>query len=386
MNKILRLLPLALGCLLFTACGDDEDYSAVPQSTINVLSAETEFSAPASTGKVELDCTPIAAYSDEPSWLTVSIDGNTVNLATTENPSRQSRNAKLVVKKAEADSVVMNVYQQGVVFVLDIGNVIAVSSDEAQSLSYPAKTNIGVTILSAPDWVNVSVTDDSFNIDLTENNTGHLRSSFVKYKAGEVVDSIKVTQYDFDKDIAGDYYFLFYNTSSRRWSYFNSTLTENTLTLSDLGLTFAVTFDEETASINMTSGQYLGQYAGYYVYGEFCDSEGGFYYGGTTGTADLEFLYDEETDVTYGYFEGYAYNNSSYTEYLYAICLYAYSLDSPSSSTRLGTLTYMPSPQLEKKATTAGARAKALNGKAQKATAEDLLKLNAFDNFVFPMK
>ena len=98
---------------LMASCSSDSDYQAVAESTINVLSAQTSLGPNASEGEVTVDCTPAKAYTDEPSWLSASIEGSTVKLAALANDSRQSRNAKLVIKKTEADSVVINVSQYG---------------------------------------------------------------------------------------------------------------------------------------------------------------------------------------------------------------------------------------------------------------------------------
>lgn len=100
---------------LMASCSSDSDYQAVAESTINVLSAQTSLGPNASEGEVTVDCTPAEAYTDEPSWLSASIEGSTVKLAALANDSRQSRNAKLVIKKTEADSVVINVSQYGLV-------------------------------------------------------------------------------------------------------------------------------------------------------------------------------------------------------------------------------------------------------------------------------
>lgn len=337
---------------LVASCSNDNDYHAVAESTINVLSAKTSLGPNDSEGAVTVDCTPVQAYTDEPTWLTTTVDGNTVKLAALANDSRQSRNAKLVIKKAANDSIVLNVSQYGLILTVDNADIVQ-SNDGAGSYTKKCSCNTAVEITYAPDWATATVdaNEGTMSVDLDANNTGHFRADYIKYKAAGVRDSFIVKQYDFDADIAGNYIFA-YNTLNDsmkvEFKTVHATLSRSGLsvTFPDYGkYTFPVIVNDSIGAVQIKSNQNIGRFGKYYVYNAFIDMEGDYYYGTQSGLITAPFKYSEEYG-TYGFFSGIAYDVYGKTGTFLSMILQVYKAKNPSQSNYMTNLFWIASPYM----------------------------------------
>ncbi len=274
-QKTILSLTLAVACLSLSSCGDDNMESPLAMSTINVLSAKTSLGALAEEGSVVVDCTPVAAYTNSTDWLTVSTNGNTVNFSATQNSSIESRNAKLVIKKSANDSILVNVSQQGLVFVIK-GEDLKLTSDDAYTAVYDMNTTIEPQVLSCPDWVKATVSGSSFTLDVEKNETGSLRSGYVKLGYADFADSILVTQYEYAKDVEGSYTFSYYDKGEEEDVDLAATLKGDSLIMNVAGYTMVVpvTFDSDNYALNIQSGQFLGNVGNNYAYMLFLDKDG----------------------------------------------------------------------------------------------------------------
>lgn len=353
MKKHIIIGMAALG--LMASCSSDNDYQAVAESTINVTKAETSLGPNASEGLVTVDCVPVAAYTDEPTWLTATIDGNNVRLTSEANDSRQSRNAKLVIKKAANDSIVLNVSQYGLVLTVDNADIVQPNDNEG-SYTKECSCNTAVEVTYAPDWAKATVdnTQGTMSVELSANTTGHFRADYIKYKAAGVRDSFIVKQYDFDNDIAGSYVFA-YNTFDEDdetkvvLKTVHATLSSTALTVPEWGYTFPVTVNDSIGAVQIKSNQNIGRFGKYYVYNTFIDTEGRYYYGTTSGLITAPFKYSEEYG-TYGFFSGTAYSVNTGsgidTGTFLSMILQVYKAKSPSKSNYLSDLFWIASPFL----------------------------------------
>ncbi len=353
---------------LVASCSKDNDYHAVAESTINVLSAQTSLGPNDSEGAVKVDCTPVQAYTDEPEWLSATVDGNTVKLAAIANDSRQSRNAKLVIKKAANDSIVLNVSQLGLVLTVDNSDFV-LSTDRAGATLKECSCNTAVEITYAPEWATVTVdaAQGTMDVELSANTSGHFRADYIKYRAAGVRDSFIVKQYDFDKDIAGEYV-LAYNTFTEdrqvELRTVHATLSRDGLSISvpDYGdYTFPVIVNDSIGAVQIRSNQNIGRFGKYYVYNAFIDTNGGYYYGTQSGLITAPFKYSEEYGH-YGFFSGVAYDLYGESGTFLSMILQVYKTNSPSKSNYMTDLFWMASPYLlqrpkdEAAAQTLGAR------------------------------
>lgn len=355
MKKIYSLVMLAAVCLGMASCSDDKG-EATALSTIKVLSAETSFESVADTGKVVLDCTPVKAYVEEADkdWLDVKIDQNTVNLYAKQNGASESRNTLLTIKKNDNDSIQLNVDQKGLVFIVDGKSDIVLYDDEAHEYSYDVQSAVAGTILSAPEWVDATMTKEKINVKVSANNDGHMRAGYVKYNCGSIVDSIKVSQYDFDKDIKGNYMLLIgYDESSNGYqSYLPVVMSESQMSFSfaygtaTINAAFNTSFDRDAVSFSIASGQTVGLLKKgaktTYFHSFFAtannatanrqDSNGNLIFGDESGLITAAMSYDKVRG-THGIFSGDAYNSGGYQGDFAKILIGAFTNSIPYQST-----------------------------------------------------
>ena len=191
MKKLYGYLLIAAGFLTIVSCDKDSDYEA-PVSSINVVSAETYLSAAGETKSIVLDNTPASVYAQD-AWLTVTNEGNKVNLTAEANTSIQSRNTEVVVKSTAGDSIMVTVSQGGSVFELKDKSDLF-SPDTEVTKTYSVMSNLPITCTPTVDWLTVTNTSNSFTVSATANTTGKPRVGYVKVASGSFVDSIKVLQ------------------------------------------------------------------------------------------------------------------------------------------------------------------------------------------------
>lgn len=351
MKKSIYIIGMAAMGLM-ASCSSDSDYQAVAESTINVLSAQTMLGPNDSEGAVTVDCTPMKAYTDEPSWLSTSIEGSTVKLAAIANDSRQSRNAKLVIKKTETDSVVINVSQYGLVLEMNNANMIY-SNNQPVEFTKTYRSNTDMKVIYAPEWAKASVDTNSkeLKVSLSENTTGHLRADYIKYQVAAVTDSFVVKQFDFDKDIAGKYFFTYHDFNEDdklEQQTVHATLSRTELSIPELGLVFPITVNEATGSVETRSSQCLGKVGKYFIYDTFLDEEGAYYMGSESGVISATFKYSEQYG-TYGFFGGTAYNVNNESGNFLAMILQVFKAKSPSKSNYVLDQGWMIQPYFQKK-------------------------------------
>ena len=213
MKKIFNLILCALCVLSYTSCNDDEGIEYTQVSPIKIISRDVNFPASASQGSIVVDAPgEFTVSKTDQGWCTTTISGSTIQVSVEENLGLESRNSMLTIRCGN-DTTSIAVIQSGVIFDLSAGSQILLGN-EAKTYSYDIKCNTDLTLTPSDEWISVSVEEDKMNITLTENNTGHVRRGSIAYKAGTNEDKITITQYDFEKDIAGEYMFLFTNAES----------------------------------------------------------------------------------------------------------------------------------------------------------------------------
>lgn len=338
MKKLYSLMILAAFCLGLASCSDDKG-EPTQLSTIQVLAAETSFESAPSTGKVVVDCNPVKAYVDaaDQNWLDVKIDQNTVLLSINRNSSTESRNALLTIKKNDNDSVMLNIAQKGMIFSVEGKTDILQHNDRVGEYSFKVSSEILPQIISTPNWIEANMTNEKLSVKVLENNEGHIREGYVKYACGNIKDSIKITQFEFEKDLLGNYelwtgYDEKTDLCEHKWPVTISATESGSITMNltteydnkTVNFQFPMTFDSDSLKFTMTSGQNLGSYLNkkkkrIYFFGIFGDTDGVYLQlqdeknnillTDNTGTISA-MMKHENGKGTYGTFSGLAYNNS----------------------------------------------------------------------------
>jgi len=293
MKKYILLAALVLAG--FTACSEDEDWGMDGEKLIQVTKSDVLFQAAAGTGTVVFNATGQVTAETDRDWCTATIDGNTVNVSVTENGNLEGRSSQLILR-CGSDSVHVTVQQIGLVFQLSAGSEIVTSSDEVHSLTYEMTANVPLTFESDEDWFSVVSDEEHLTVSFKENTNGHARMGTLKYSSDTFSGLLKVTQYDFEKDIAGPCYLTFY-TQEGEFQAMNAVLSQTELVLPDFGWTIPVTFEQEKARFVMYNARRMGEYQGYDVYNTVEGS--GYYTWSSTVYMLFPLNYDAESGITF---------------------------------------------------------------------------------------
>lgn len=350
MKRIFNLILCALCVISYTSCNDDEGIEYTQVSPIKIISRDVNFPASASQGSIVVDAPGAFTVStSDQGWCTTTVSGSTIQVSVEENLGLESRNSMLTIR-CGTDTTSIAVIQAGVIFDLGAGSRIWVN-DEAKTYSYDIKCNTELTLTPSEDWISVSVEEGKMNVTLTENKTGHVRKGNIAYKAGTNEDQILITQYDFEKDIAGAYMFLFTNPSTGELQYINATLSKTgnayALKLPDLEFTIPLTYNQATGDLILKAGQYMGDYGPYKIYTVLWDTNEGYLTWSTSASmsATFEYIVDEGVGYTIVPFED---DGSWGTYHPNTIRFEAFSSTSLSSSTRVDALLSLGAPYLQR--------------------------------------
>lgn len=350
MKRIFNLILCALCVISYTSCNDDEGIEYTQVSPIKIISRDVTFPASASQGSIVVDAPGEFTISKtDQGWCTTTISGSTIQVNVEENLGLESRNSMLTIRCGN-DTTSIAIIQSGVIFDLSAGSQILMG-DEAKTYSYDIKCNTDLTLTPSDEWISVNVEEDKMNITLTENNTGHLRRGSIAYKAGTNEDKIIITQYDFEKDIAGEYMLLFTDAETGALKYLDATLSKAgnaySIELTGLGFSIPVTYNQASGDLIIKAGQYIGDYASYKIHTMLWDTTAGYVTWSTSASMSATFEYAEEEGV--GYTIAPFKDNGSWVGYHPdAICLEAFSSTSPSQDTDVASLLDLIHPYLQK--------------------------------------
>ncbi len=311
MKKTYIALMAALAApLFFAACDEDCSDMAAPETTIKVSKAQTSLEATNGEGFVTIDAPIATAYTNHSEWLSLSVSGQTVSLSASDNDDPQSRNAILVVKKTESDSIVVNISQLGLIFVVENDDII-LSSDDAAEVSFSVSSTRDVTIADAPDWAEAVVEGGKVKVSVSENTTGSRRIGYVTVAAGAYTEKVLISQFEFAKDVVGSYTLEYYDIDLEDYTSTSANITTDGLYVAEIGLTLPVKFDASSFALKLTSGSQIGTYGGKTAFLVFTDASYNVSISGAaSGSVTAPLVTDSEGKTT-ATFAGTAYTSGS---------------------------------------------------------------------------
>ncbi len=365
MKKIFSLICMATFALSFVACSDDDEVGAEYNraSTISVVKSDVLFSASAGTGTVVVRAQGPISFESSSEWCkTTALNDSTLQVSVDDNENNSGRSSQITIKSG-VDSVNVTVQQQGFYLQSDMSTG-AVLGDEACREAYAFSTSGTPTIASTADWLSASVEGDSLVVTATGNETGHMRQGYIKYTFGSYKDSVQVTQYDFDKDLAGNYYFAYYNASGQLYALMGVLQQSEdgyVLSIPQLGFNIPVAFDAINHQLTISAGSYLGDYTYsgtvYPTYTILGSSEAGYLTWSKSVKYAATFEYDEEEGVTIAEFG----DVGSWQYVVDYLQFYLFKSNTLNSANRFGSIVTMYEPFLQKMDDSAGARKRSFN-------------------------
>lgn len=311
MKKIFLYVAILSCICLSTACSDDELVGSYNNtSQVEIVSSNVLFEARASEGQITFNAPGAVTVSSERDWCHATLSGQNVNISVDTNDGLQGRSS-LVTIKCGTDSANVVVQQKGVYFVFNDGNnSISADTDEATVREYAFSTNLDMEVTTECEWIKPSISDGVLTVNYDANNTGNVRRGIVTIKSGAFTTDIKVSQFDFDNDIAKHITKMEYRTSANLQSTSNiskadAEITKNTLTLKNVGgatYKVPVVFNTSECSFTIPAGQYIGtnvyNNTTYYLY--TCISNGSSRGWGSTYQLDGDVItVGDKTEVTF---------------------------------------------------------------------------------------
>lgn len=316
--KNIKGLIIAMACMggmsLYSCKDNPSDDEIQSNSQLKVVSVTgTTFKAAGGENTITVDH-PIASAYANVDWATVKADKgtNSVLVTAATNDSKQSRHATVVVKSSPADSVIVNIDQYGFVFSTSLPQTLLLS-DKAQAQTYTMEVDIPPTVASTADWLKATVNGDKLSLEATENATGHPRNATVTITTsnGSTYTS-NVTQAEFNKDIAGEYYLLDGDSLAAGITYgtmvdfrVNKTGAKE-LYFPQLALSLSVAWNDATSTLTMAGGTPMGPFVmgktTYYLFADMTATDGYVYWDNSV-TYSATIAYDEDSKATTGEFK-----------------------------------------------------------------------------------
>lgn len=198
MKKYLYIILTALAALPFVACQEQEEVYKPEVKDINVVSVKNlVFLPPGGSGTITVDCASSFTATTDKSWCTVSVNGNEVTVTASENPSRESRYASVILQTSQSSQTV--VVQQVGAIVLGFEMEGDTVSEAGETFVYSYASNLPVQMSSDKDWVHFEMIDDEDLGKLVkvifDPNPGLTRYATVTYTAGEITRSAEFVQW-----------------------------------------------------------------------------------------------------------------------------------------------------------------------------------------------
>ncbi len=353
MKKLLSIFATAIIMLAFASCESSEGSGYEIADNITIVSNDVSFDPKAQSGTIKVIAPGAITLKYDAPWMTAAVNGGTITVTVEQNNSLEGRAAVLTIQ-SEGESKNITVQQLGFVFDLDLGGATSLKLDDKKfSKSYNCTSNLDIEISTTADWLTGELADGKLTIAAEENTTGNLRSAALTYKVvgSDVEETITVSQCEFAKDIAGDYYFAFLD--SGKVAFLNATLGQDEngefISIPNYNWTLRVDYDPATYVITLSNNQFMGMFEDYYVHNIAWDDASGYiiYTQKVYQTAEFVVETDEEgNEFVIAYFVD---NGVWGTRVASSINIYAASGTPVDSKNRVGSLLKMVNPFLQKK-------------------------------------
>lgn len=202
---------------------------------------------------------------DAGDWFAIDTLENGYKLLIAANPNPESRTATLKLSCTDYSATYI-IKQVGIYMNVLVNGAAAralILGDEAIDNEYEIESNAEFTISSDSEWLTASLKEGKLNVVAEENTTGHFRTGYIYYSAGNFTDSVRVNQFDFDKDINGmESYFVFYDDEDEM-DYLVAEYNKESIYFPQVDLSLPCSFDPETMSYSFESGADLGVFSVY---------------------------------------------------------------------------------------------------------------------------
>lgn len=371
---------------IIVKCGNATDEISIIQSGIIFKFAdvsEIDIEADAWTNSYEANATIPMSVTSDAEWLKGLIADGILTINADRNTKLQARTGILTITVGDL-TYDITVNQGPLTFPLVKVTEIS-QNDDAKTYTYNFPSDIEVTLSSDVEWLHGSFENETVTITVDANNDGHIRKGNLSYSLEGTEGSVSVEQYEFDKDIAGEYQWIYTNPADNVDYYYPATIKRDgsnyaiDFTLGRYNVSAAITWDDNTRTLNLAGGNYIGMWSSYYAYicYPFIDPEDGetYFTWSTEPSMNASFIYFEQNGLG---ITGATFVDAKTFEYdLLYIQIHAFKAQPPSSPNSAGYISKMVDPILMRTQTLSSETTSATPFKATTMTKAATRRANA---------
>ena len=208
MKKILSFIVLLAGVAGFTSCSEDSTSNPYAhESSIKIIKADDlSFTSGGGAGNIVFQANGDVTVSSSKDWATAIVDADTVKISVSDNVDKSDRTALITISCGE-DQVYYNVLQLGFVFRSAAPASVGINTNNPKQVRYHVGHSSDITASTDVDWITTDFRNDSIVIEVTKNDTKHIRQGMVYMESATFKDSIVVRQ-GLSSYISNKYYLL----------------------------------------------------------------------------------------------------------------------------------------------------------------------------------
>ncbi|MBQ9362081.1 MAG: BACON domain-containing protein [Bacteroidaceae bacterium] len=297
---------LTMLLLLLAACKEMDDEGNTDGSGITVVRQDLLFDPQSRTGTLEFQANGAVSASLTSDWCTAVVNGNVVSVTVTDNMSIEGRVAILTLTNG-TNSLKVPVQQRGMAMpALPMTRYHAENAGSKKK--YLLQHDFEAVFSTEEDWIHPEMSGDSLTLTIDRNTTGQIRRGELAFSCGGVLDTLKIVQYDIQKNIIGAYYLAGNNGGSpysvgfelnkdKEGYYMDWSLNDKWSAANRI----PVVFDEENCTVTISSAIEFYYQKGDYERGFFCET------GGSVTMAT-----SSDVSVTATLFSNPAFSNATY--------------------------------------------------------------------------
>lgn len=188
MKKICFALLAAV--LAFASCTEEPKY--VAEAKLEIVKSNLVLPCEGGEGYVILEDGTGVTVETGVSWLSSSVNGNTVIFTATANESIESRYASVSITSPNGTATV-TAQQMGALSVSFSPSDINTGCKAAR-FTFPYEYSTKIEASASVSWITAQTTDKELIVALSENTAADSRTGEVRWKLGDVSGVIKVTQ------------------------------------------------------------------------------------------------------------------------------------------------------------------------------------------------
>lgn len=335
------------------------------------------FAAGKATKVIEIKANaPIQVTSDS-EWLSADVSEGVLTISVDDNISLDERNGSLKITYGDNESE-LGVKQDGIWYpIFDRTEWYTTDAKTRYNLDYPFDQDIEYSC-SDPEMLTYEWDKEKgkLYINVEKNETGHLRTGSFSYTIGPKSGNMWVHQCDFYKDIAAEDYALYFTDPKDGQLYYLPAVIKKQgwdylIEIPAYGIAIPFAYDNNDHTMTITGGQNCGLWNNkYYIFTTFGFVEDGTNYYTWSTDPSIKALpdYGFSTESNVGFTSIEFEDAGTFEAPLTYFQLYAFTSDTPSSSTGAGYLERMVNPFLMRIHQVADETPSAAPAKAPKAT------------------